>query len=194
MKDELIKLFESNNGYLLAKQMVGTSLRYHLNKMIENGEVSKIHHGLYVLNSYPKYDEKEIVASLIPQGVFCLFSAWDYYELTTSIPYQYHIALHRNTKLNLPVYPPIKLHFLSERIFQLGISKVDINGKKLNYYNLERSVCDAVKFRNKVGEEIMTEVLKSYMKRTDKNIDLLMQYAKKLRVEKIISPYLKTML
>ncbi len=194
MKDELIKLFESNNGYLSAKQMGSTSLRYHLNSMLKNGEVSKVHHGLYVLNNFPKYDEREIVESLVPQGVFCLFSAWDYYELTTTIPYQYHIALHRNTKLNLPDYPPIKIHFWSEQIYQLGISKVDVNGKKLNYYNLERSVCDAVKFRNKVGEEIMTEVLKTYMKRTDKNIDLLMQYAKIMRVAKIISPYIKTML
>ncbi len=194
MKSELIELFKSNNGYLFARQMSGTSLRYHLIKMINNGEVSKIHHGLYVLNDHPKYDEREIVSSLIPNGVFCLFSAWSFYELTTTISFQYHIAIHRNTRLNLPDYPPVKLHFWSDEIYTLGIVQVSVNGKKLNYYNLERSVCDAVKFRNKVGEEIMTEVLKTYVKRIDKNIDLLMQYAKTMRVEKIISPYLKTML
>lgn len=174
--------------------MLGTSLRYHLNKMIKANEVTKIHYGLYVLNNYPKYDEREIVAGLVPNGVFCMFSAWNFHELTTTIPYQYHIALYRKAKLNLPDYPPVKLYFRSSEILQLGIIKVDVNGKKLNYYNLERSVCDAVKFRNKVGEEIMTEVLKSFMKRTDKNIDLLMQYAKTMRVEKIMSPYLKAML
>ena len=194
MQSELIELFKLNNGYLFAKQMSRVSLRYHLNKMVKNGEVSKIHHGLYVLNNFPKYDEREIVASLILKGVFCLFSAWGFYELTTTVPFQYHIAIHRNTRLNLPDYPPIKLHFWNEKIYQLGIVQVNVNGKKLNYYNLERSICDAVKFRNKVGEEIMTEVLKTYVKRPDKNIDLLMQYAKIMRIEKIITPYLKTML
>jgi predicted transcriptional regulator of viral defense system len=194
MYKELKELFESNNGHLLSKQMQGSTFRYHLNKMIERGEVRKIRHGLYVLSSYPTYDERKLLASLIPDGVFCLFSAWSYYELSTSLSFQYHIALHRNTKSKLPEYPPAKLYMWSEKYYALGITEIGSENQKLKYYNLERSVCDAVKFRNKVGEDIMTEVLKSYVRRPDKNIDLLMKYAKTMRMEKIINPYLKSLL
>lgn len=194
MKEELIKLFKQNKGFLSAKQMQGTSLRYHLNKLIATNEVSKIRYGLYVLNSFPKYDEREIVATLVPNGVFCMYSAWSYHELSTRIPYQYHIAVGRKTKIHLPDYPPVKLYYWSKKLQETDIIKVSVNGKQLRYYNLERSVCNAVKFRNKIGEDMLFEILKNYAKRKDKNIDLLMQIAKKLRIEKIISPYLKILL
>lgn len=194
MKNELIKLFKQNKGYLSAKQMQGTSLRYHLNKLIATKEVTKIRYGLYVLNSFPKYDEREIVATLIPNGVFCMFSAWSYHQLTTTVSYQYHIAIPRKLKLSLPEYPPIKLYYWSNKLQKSDIIQISVNNQKINYYNLERSVCNAVKFRNKIGEDILLEVLKNYSKRKDKNIDKLMQIAKKLRIEKVISPYLKMLL
>lgn len=194
MKDKLLKLFKQNKGFLSAKQMQGTSLRYHLNKLIATKKVTKIRYGLYVLNSFPKYDEREIVATLVPNGVFCMQSAWSYHDLSTTIPYQYHIAVDRKSKLNLPEYPPIKLYYWSKELQELDIVKIAVNNKELSYYNLERSVCNAVKFRNKIGEDIMLEVLKNYIKRKDKNIGQLMQIAKKLRIEKVISPYLKILL
>ena len=42
-------------------------------------------------------------------------------------------------------------------------------------------------------EDIKT-ALKSYVKRTDKNLNKLMDYAKKLGVEKLIKSYLKIIL
>lgn len=194
MNKELLKLFKQNKGYLLSKQLIGTNLRYHLNKMLKTNEVSKIHYGLYVLNNFPKYDDREIVANLVPNGVFCMFSAWEFYNLTTTIPYQYHIAIDRKARLNLPDYPPVKLYYWNKEICKLGITQVDVNGKKLVYYNLERSVCDAAKHRNKIGMDIFTEVLKAYFSRKDRNIDLLMKYASQMRVKKIITPYLQSLL
>ena len=39
------------------------------------------------------------------------------------------------------------------------------------------SVCDAVRFRNKVGMDVMTEVLRTYLRRKDRNIARLTEYA-----------------
>jgi len=193
-KEKLIKLFKQNNGYLLSKQMPGSTFRYHLNKMIESGEVVKIRHSLYVMSSVATYDERELIASMIPEGVFCLFSAWDFHALTTTIPAEHHIALHRNTKSRLPDYPPVKLYLWSKKYYSQGIEKTQVNKSKIKIYGLERSVCDAVKFRNKIGNDIASEVLNSYIKRKDRNIDLLMKYAKNMRMEKIITTYLQAIL
>lgn len=48
--------------------------------------------------------------------------------------------------------------------------------------DLERSVCDAVKYRNKIGIDVMTEIIDNYLRRTDRNLSRLTEYAKKLRV------------
>ncbi len=194
MQEELLKIFTENKGYLLSKQLTGSTMRYQLNRMLATGKVSRLRNGLYVLNDFPAYDEQQLVAGLIPEGVFCLFSAWDFYELTTTIPREHHIALHRNTRVQLPGFPPIRLYFWSDKYYQLGIAEVPSGDKTIRVYNPERAVCDAFRFRNKVGQEMCSEVLRNYLLRNDANIDLLLRYAHELRIEKIITPYLHSML
>ena len=55
---------------------------------------------------------------------------------------------------------------------------------------LERSVCDAVKYRNKIGSALLSEIIRNYTKRKDRNLSRLSEYAKKLRVEKTIKEYM----
>ena len=194
MKKVLEKLFNDNKGYLTTAQMRGSALRYHLNKMMASGQVYKVRHGLYVHTDYQQYDERVMVAEIVPSGIFCLFTAWHIYELTTTVNYQYHMAVPRSTKINPAPYPPVALYYLSDKVYNLGIVEIQLNDNIVKCYDKERSVCDAVKFRNKTGEDIMQEVIKNYMKMKDKNIDVLLKYARILRVEKLILPYLKALI
>lgn len=57
-------------------------------------------------------------------------------------------------------------------------------------YNRERCLCDAIKYRNKIGIDVMAEILNSYLSYSQKNLNILQQYAKELRVYKILSNYL----
>jgi len=194
MKEKLEKLFKENKGCLSADQMRGNAFRYHLNKMIASGKVYKVRHGLYVHHDYRQCDERAMVANMIPRGVFFLFSAWQLHELTTTVSHQYHLAVPRTTKISPIDHPPVVLYYLSQKVYHLGIAERLIDGIKVKCYDKERSVCDAVKFRNKTGEDIMQEVIKNYMKQKDKNLNQLLEYAKILRVEKNLMPYLKSLI
>jgi hypothetical protein len=65
---------------------------------------------------------------------------------------------------------------------------LEIEGVKI--YSLEKSVCDAVKFRNKISIDVMSEIIKSYLKRKDKNLNLLFQTSKKMKMEMLLREYL----
>jgi predicted transcriptional regulator of viral defense system len=86
----------------------------------------------------------------------------------------------------LPDYPPVSLYYWSQSVFELGISEREIEGYKVRVYDLEKSVCDAVKFRNKIGIDISSEILKNYLVRSDRNLTRLNEYAKKMRVANIM--------
>jgi hypothetical protein len=60
-------------------------------------------------------------------------------------------------------------------------------------YDVEKTVCDMIFYRNKLGFEPAIEVLKNYVKRPDRNINKLMEYAKKLRCAKLLREYLEVM-
>jgi predicted transcriptional regulator of viral defense system len=127
------------------------------------------------------------IANSFPFAVFCLFTAWRHYELSTYVPFEFHLAIPHNKRIKCPDYPPVRVYYLRKRIYQLGIIDVDMDGAKVKMYDLEKSVCDAVRFRNKVGMDTMIEVLQNYVKRQDKNLNLLSRYAEQLGIEKIVN-------
>ena len=60
----------------------------------------------------------------------------------------------------------------------MGITEIEEEGYKIRIYDLEKSVCDAIRFRNKVGIDTVSEILKNYLKRQDKDLDKMIRYAK----------------
>ncbi len=193
-KDQIIKLFYKKNGIIKLRDLTGIGInKYHLQKLVKTGEVERLKHGVYKLSAFQTNEYLE-VKNIVPNGVFCLFSAWNYYELTTYLPAEYHIAIEKKSKVKLPDYPPIKLYYWDKKFLDTGKICVDIQGVNISIFDLEKSVCDAIKFRNKIGKDILNEILSEYLRRTDKNLNLLIRYAKKLRVEKTLKNYLDVLL
>jgi len=126
--------------------------------------------------------------------VFCLFTAWQHYHLSTQNPPDFHIALRNKEKIRLPDYPPIKLYYWSEKYYNLGIAEIEKDRQTIKIYDLEKSVCDAVRFRNKVGMDTTIEILQNYVKRKDKNLNKLNEYAQQLGVGNIVQNMIMTLL
>lgn len=190
-KETLIQKFKANQGWLRSKDFGYQPAVYKcLDKMIENQDVEKVKKGLFRHVEISHYNEWEYMSRCYPRAVFCLFSAWHHYELSTTVPYQYHLAFPHKANPAKIEYPPVKFYYWSEDQFRLGIQQVN----NMRIYDIEKSVCDAVKFRNKVGEEITYEVIKNYMRSKDRNIEKLMTYAQQMRIDKIITPMLKPLL
>ncbi len=192
--DKIIEIFKHQKGYLQSKQLTNRTMQYQMEAMVKNGEVVLLKRGLYKHNSIASHNDWVEVSLMVNNGVLCAFSAWQYYELTTTVSPFYHLAIPHKAKLKLPDYPPIKLYYWSDKYYNLGKTETSIDNEKVSIYSLEKSVCDAARFRNKIGMDVFTEVLKLYMSRKDRNIDLLMKYASQMRVKKILTPYLQSLL
>jgi predicted transcriptional regulator of viral defense system len=193
-QEQILNIFKQKGGIVKLEEITNQGInKYHLQKLVDSGEVEKIRHGIYKLVEYQTNGFVEL-KKLIPNGIICLYSTWSYYELTTYIPHEYHIAIERKSKIKLPDYPPIKLYYWDNSILQIGVVKKKIDNVKIEIYDIEKSVCDAVKFRNKIGKDILNEILTNYLKRQNKNIDKLIKNAKQLRVETILKNYLDVLI
>ena len=155
----------------------------------KQGDLVRIKRGVYA-KEIDLADTMIDIEAIVPDGILCMFSAWEYYGLTTQIPQQFNIAIKRGRKVILPKYPTIKLHNLSDTVLNLGVTTATISGYKVKIFDLEKCVCDAVKFRNKIGMDVCIEIIKNYLKRKDRNISKLTKYAQTLRVAKILDIYL----
>jgi len=189
MNSDIKTLFDSNKGFLQKTDLPDRKSYLYLLKMVETGEVERVKRGLFCFAgtmSNVMIDTDKIV----PNGVLCMYSAWFHYKLTTQIPQSYCIAIEKNRKVVLPEYPPINLYYWQQKYYELGIVRQKIEEYTVNIYDLEKSVCDAVKYRTKIGIDVSSEILRNYLKRRDRNISKLIDYAKNMRIEKILKTYL----
>lgn len=64
----------------------------------------------------------------------------------------------------------------------------------MKVYDLEKTICDIVRFRNAIGHDVAVEALRGYLKKPDRNIQKLLEYAKVLRMEGSLRQYLEVLL
>ena len=190
----LIKLFTQHNGYLTKSQLPRRMLYEKLRELISKGQVTRLKNGLFYMEQAANGQEIVSVGNIVPEGVLCLYSAWFIYQLSVQIPQAYHIAIEKSRKVTLPDYPFIELHYWKREYQELGVSLQKIDGVDVKIYDVHKSVCDAVKFRSKVGMETTAEILRNYLKRKDRNISRLMAYARQMRVENIMKTYMEIQL
>jgi predicted transcriptional regulator of viral defense system len=186
--------FKKNYGFLKSSEIESRTDWRMLRKMLDDNTVTKVKRGVYRLNSAIRNDQHVELAKMIPDGVFCMFSAWYYYNLALYIPFEHHIAIRKSKKVTLPSYPPVKLYYRIDEYYLLGITEVEIDNHKVKIYDLEKSVCDAIRFRKVAGIDTTAEILKNYLNRQDRDLNKLIRYARILRIEKFVMDTISMML
>lgn len=121
----------------------------------------------------------------------CLFSAWTYHQLSTAVPSAYCVAIDSKRKVVLPHILPIELYYWKKENLEFGVMNTKVSGYNVRITDLERSVCDAVKYRNKIGLDICAEVVRAYLRKPNRNLSRLQDYAKRLRVFNTLKNYLE---
>ena len=167
----------------------GRAAYYKLLESVRDGDTIRIKRGVYA-TAEQLADTMIDVQAIVPGGVLCLFSAWNVHGLTTSLPQAYHIAVKRGRKVTLPIFPKVELHHITDTMFGIGVEEQMVSGYRIHLYNMERCVCDAVKYRNKVGMDVCAEVVNNYLSLPGRNLSLLFDYADKLRVRRILEQFI----
>lgn len=194
ISQSITSLFKKNNGYLTRSQLPDRNSYEEIRVLIKMGKVERIRNGLYFMEGMSSRSELVNLKNIVTDGVLCLYSAWFHYELTVQIPQAFHVAIEKSRKVTLPEYPFVELYYWQRNYLELGVTQVRIDGADVDMYDIHKSVCDAVKFRAKIGTETFAEILRNYLKRKDRNLKKLIDYARAMRVENILKTYLEVQL
>ena len=195
-RQRILDIFNAHSGYAKTSDLVSRGIHHkYLKELTAEGTIIRLRHGLYSLPEIENYATFHEALLTVPDGIICMGSALAYHELTTWDPPDIHIGIARGKKIVLPEYPPIKLYHFSEPIIDLGRREIVMdNGKSVSMYDRERCVCDAVRFRNRIGIDIMKEVLKEYMTNPKKDLNTLNEYARTIRISSILNQYMDVLL
>lgn len=194
MDDKLRAIIKQHGGYITRKEIIGNRyLYYQLLEAVKSGEIIRLKPGIYCMEDTMAGTMIDL-EKIVPDGVLCLYSAWAHYGLTTQIPQGFYVAIPRKRKVILPDYPPIILNYWENSIYALGIKYEQIDGIKVSIYDMEKSVCDALRYRNKIGIDVSSEILRNYLSRKERNITRLTSYARSMRIAGVLNNYLEIQL
>lgn len=192
-----IDVFKKHGGILRTSEAITSGVHPEtLYSMRDSGLLKKISRGVYRLESEPPLNNPDLVtvAKRISNGVICLTSALSFFDITTQIPHDVHIALPRGAEEPRLDYPPIRTFRFSSRSFSEGIEGHRIDNVIIRIYSPEKTLADCFKFRNKIGIDIPIEALRLYQERRKMKIDDIMHFASICRVANIIRPYMEAII
>lgn len=156
----------------------------------ERGDLIRVRHGVYAVPD-ALFNTMIDVERVVPNGIVCLYNAWAYHQLSTVVPPSFCIAIEAKRKIAIPPTLPVELYYWKKENLEFGVMDAEISGYHVRITDMERSVCDAVKYRNKTGMEVCSEVIRNYLKKKNRNLSRLSEYAKRLRVANILKNYIE---
>ena len=160
----------------------GRTEYYKMLEKARQGELIQVRRGVYATSEQLSGNMIDI-NSIVPDGILCLWSAWSIHRLTTSMPQAFHIAVRRNKKITVPAFPQMEIHYYTDKVLNVGVSQMTIDGFSVNVYD-----------GNKVGMDVCSEIINNYLERPERNISRLMDYARILRVSATLEKYLEVKL
>ena len=176
----------------VARQGIHTST---LTRLTKSGVLEKVGPGRYRLPRRARSTEHHdlaVATTAVPRSVVCLISALRFHDIGTQLPAEVWIAVPRGARVPRVSTPPLRVVNVSTAVFDLGIEEHRIEGQAVRIYSLARTVADCFRFRNKVGLDVALEALTEAWRSKRLKLDELNRIAKRLRVQRVMQPYLET--
>jgi len=186
-----------HEGVLRTKDILAEGIHPRtLYEMRDTGVLEQVSRGVYRLADRPPLGSPDLVtvAARVPEGVICLISALAFHEMTTQVPHEVYLALERGKWAPKLDHPPIRVFWITASAFKEGLEVHPIDGVPVRIYSPEKTLADCFKYRNKIGLDTAVEALKLYRQHKPLSVDVILRCARACRVEKVMRPYLESVL
>ena len=181
------EIFEINHGLIRTSDITSRGIHNRvLNKLMESGVIVRVKRGYYQWVDGGALDEVELLVRLFPEAIVCMESALHYYGYIDRTPDRWHIAVSKDSNKSKYriAYPFVKPYFIEPKYLDIGMTNGSINDIIIRVYDRERCICDLIRYANKLDREMVNQAIQSYVRDSQKNISILMDYSKILRVYK----------
>ena len=194
-KEEKILNIAKEKGYIFTKDIrsIGINTSY-LSKLIKENKLTRVSRGYYLLpNSFP--DNFYIILSKCKKAVFSHATALYLHNFSERCPLLYDITVPHGYGNCYKKTNNVELHYQKPENISVGLIEIKSPfGMNIKVYDIERTICDIIKDKNKMDIEIFIQALKMYAESSHKDLNKLMRYAKKLKIEQKLRNYMEVLL
>ena len=193
--DTIEKLIKTHGSIIRTSDVLEAGLsRTTLSKMERDGKLVRVARGQYILpDELP--DELFLWQKRKPLLVYSHETALFLHDMAERTPAKHSITLPSNARLSATFPGDLKVYFITPGLLELGIDTLRTKmGHEVRCYNIERTVCDILRSRNKVDDQTVIAAIKNYASLNDKDLVKLGRYSEVFNITKILRQYLEVLL
>ena len=192
---ELAAIAREHGGIIETKTAVAHGIsKAMLSKLCRENKIHRVVQGQYILPD-DLQDELLSISKRSVQVIFSHETALFLHGISDRTPFEHTITVPSDYTASAALRNECKLYYIKPELFDLGRTTLATPaGNEVPVYDLERTVCDIIRSRNKVGTETFLAALKLYAANPKKDLNKLHSYAKKLRVANVLRQYLEVLL
>jgi len=168
--------------------------RHQIPSLLRRGVVTRVARGLYRVADRPVTEMEGLlmVASMAPEGIFCLLTALRFHQIGTQSPPDFWIAI--GHKARAPTINPWRGRFVrwSGDFNTYGIEDRCVEGVPFRITSPARTVVDCFRFRNKIGLDVALEALSHGLSSRVATVDQITRAAQACQAWTVIKPYLES--
>lgn len=193
--DTILSIAKNNNGIITTKMLSDRGIhREFIRQMVDNGSLEYSSRGVYILPDRFE-DEMFDLQNRYKKGIFCDETVLFLCDFTDRTPNKYCMTFPTNYNTTSPKKSNVKCFQSKKGIYNSGIVDYKTpNGNIVKGYCIEKTLCDILIPRHNADIQIVSDAFKRYSKSKNKNIPLLSEYGKLLKVENKLRSYMEVLL
>ncbi|MEF9840511.1 MAG: type IV toxin-antitoxin system AbiEi family antitoxin domain-containing protein [Lachnospiraceae bacterium] len=186
---------KKNNNMITTAQVL--SLGYSkqlLTNYVKEGLLERCRHGVY---TFPNavHDDMYTLMLRSDKIVFSHDTALFLNGLSERTPFMHTVTIPSNAALPNSIKGECTCFYVKPELHDIGIIEKNTTfGNTVRCYNIERTICDFLRCRNRCDEETVISAIKNYAIYDKKDLNLLSVYAKQFKVARELKKYLEVLL
>ena len=193
-EEKILKLMKNNNGLIKTSEIVSNKInKMALIRLVQKGIIERIERGLYI-DSNKMEDSYFIFQYKCPKAVFSHETALYFHDLSDRTPIELMITVPSGYNSRLLKDNNYKFSYIKDELYELG--KIMIKtpyGNDVYCYDIERTICDIIRDKNKIEKYQFIDALKRYSDLKIKDILKLYNYAEKFNIKNEVKNYMEVL-
>jgi predicted transcriptional regulator of viral defense system len=189
------QLLSHEKGIFTASKATEAGLnRQQLTDFVKSGILERAERGIYVISGGLD-DALFWMQQRAKKIVYSHETALFLYRMTDRTPIRYSITVPSSYKASAALKKNCKIYYIKQDLVDLGKTEKSTGmGHTVITYDVERTLCDVIRSRNKMDVQVVIEAIKVYALSKEKNLHRLYRYAESFNIEKILYQYLEVLL
>jgi predicted transcriptional regulator of viral defense system len=161
--EKLTSIAQKHGGLIETKIAAGHGVsKAMLYKLCKEGKIQRIAKGQYLLPD-DLQDELFSISRRSNKIIFSRETDLFLHGISDRTPFEHTVTAPTSCAPSAAIKSECKVYYIKEELFDLGRTTMKMpEGNDVPVYDLERTICDIVRSRDKLGTEIFLTALKQY--------------------------------